>query len=121
MEDTFFYIIGGGYNEHKGLGPIKIKEYAEKFGLGQTSGLDLPGEFTGFLPSPEWKAQAKDEPWYIGDTYHMAIGQGDVLVTPLQVNNFTATFANGGTYYRPHLLKSMIELLPSSRAAINLK
>ena len=106
--NTFFYIIGGGYNDFVGLGAQKLKEYGLKFGLDNLTGIDLPGESTGFLPSPEWKEEEKNEAWYIGATYHMAIGQGDVLVTPLQVANYTAYFANGSTLYKPRLVKSII-------------
>ena len=102
--NTFFYIIGGGYGDIEGLGASRIKEYAEMFGLGALTGIDLPNEKAGFLPSPEWKEQVKDERWYIGDTYHFAIGQGDVLVTPLQVANFTAVFANKGKLYSPTVI-----------------
>lgn len=112
--NTFFYIIGGGllqdnFRDYKiiGLGAEKLKVYAQKFGLGSKLGIDLPGEATGLVPDPAWKEAQKKEIWYIGDTYHMAIGQGDLLVTPLQANSWTATFANGGTVYRPHLV-SMI-------------
>ncbi|PIP17843.1 MAG: penicillin-binding protein 2 [Parcubacteria group bacterium CG23_combo_of_CG06-09_8_20_14_all_35_9] len=108
--NTFFYIIGGGYEDFKGLGVKKIVEYAQKFGLGQISGIDLPAEKEGFLPTPEWKEKAKDEDerWYIGDTYHLSIGQGDISVTPLQVANFTSVFANGGILFKPHLAKKIL-------------
>lgn len=102
--NTFFYIIGGGYEQYAGLGIYKIEEYARKFGLAQPTGIDLPGEAAGLIPKPEWKEEVKNEPWYIGDTYHASIGQGDVLVTPLQVAQFTSVFANGGTLYQPHLV-----------------
>ncbi|MFA5134653.1 MAG: penicillin-binding protein 2 [Patescibacteria group bacterium] len=104
--NTFFYAIGGGYEAQEGLGLDKIKTYLELFGLNAPLGIDLPGETSGFLPTREWKEETKGEPWYIGDTYHLAIGQGDLLVTPLQVASYTATIANGGTFYRPHLLKN---------------
>lgn len=113
--NTFFYIIGGGILQDNlkdfkipGLGALKLKEYALKFGLAAKLGIDLPGEAAGFIPDPAWKQNSKKEMWYIGDTYHMAIGQGDILVTPLQVNSWTATFANGGTVYQPHLVKTMV-------------
>ncbi|MEK7159008.1 MAG: penicillin-binding protein 2 [Patescibacteria group bacterium] len=102
--NTFFYIIGGGYGEFKGLGVYKIKEYAEKFGLNKKTGIDLANEHSGFVPTPEWKEETKNEPWYIGDTYHLSIGQGDLLVTPLQVANFTAAFANGGKILKPQII-----------------
>src|SRR3989344_726961 len=103
--NTFFYIIGGGYSNFEGLGVAKIKEYAQNFGLNQKLGIDLPNEATGFLPNEEWKEKTKNEQWYIGDTYHLAIGQGDILVTPLQVAAWTSVFASGGKLYQPHLVK----------------
>ncbi len=106
--NTFFYIIGGGYQDFQGLGEDGLKKYFELFGLDKKTGIDLPGEATGLVPDPEWKLKTKNEEWYIGDTYHMAIGQGDVLVTPLQVANFTSVFANGGKLYQPHLVKEIV-------------
>lgn len=113
--NTFFYIIGGGLLQDDlknykipGLGADKLKEYAQKFGLAAKLGIDLPGEATGFLPDPAWKEKIKKEMWYIGDTYHMAIGQGDLLVTPIQANSWTVTLANGGTVYRPRLVKTLV-------------
>lgn len=105
--NTFFYIIGGGYDSFSGLGIEKMKQYAERFGLSKSLGIDLPNEASGFYPSQDWKEEVKKELWYIGDTYHAAIGQGDVLVTPLQVAAYTSVFANGGTLYRPHVVKEV--------------
>jgi len=105
--NTYFYMIGGGDKDFQGLGVYRLALYADKFNIGRKLGIDLPGEKTGFVPSPEWKSSVKNEDWYIGDTYHMAIGQGDVLVTPLQVAEYTAFFANGGKLYTPHLLKEI--------------
>ena len=102
--NTFFYIIGGGYDKFPGLGIEKIGEYAHLFGLGEKTNIDLPNEAVGLVPTPEWKMAVKKRPWYIGDTYHVAIGQGDILVTPLQIANYMAAIANGGTLYEPHLL-----------------
>lgn len=107
--NTFFYYIGGGDNEtFTGLGVDRIRKYAELFGLNAVLGIDLPGEAAGFLPSKSWKESSKGEPWYIGDTYHLSIGQGDLLVTPLQVASYTATVANGGTLYRPHVVQKIV-------------
>jgi len=107
--NTFFYYLGGGYGDFQGLGVERIVKYLDMFGLGNTTGIDLPNEKPGLVPTPEWKQALKDEIWYIGDTYHLAIGQGDLLVTPLQVNNYTAAVANGGKLYRPHLAREIIQ------------
>jgi penicillin-binding protein 2 len=106
--NTFFYYIGGGYQGFKGLGVERIVRYEKMFGLSEQTGIDLPAEATGFLPSMEWKKAAKGENWYIGDTYHLSIGQGDLTVTPLQVADYTAVFANGGKLFRPHLVKAIL-------------
>lgn len=107
--NTFFYTIGGGYNGFEGLGLSKIVEYAKKFGLSQKLGIDLPSEVDGFLPTEEWKERIKNEPWYIGDTYHLSIGQGDALVTPLQIAMMTNAIANGGLLYEPKIADLIIE------------
>jgi penicillin-binding protein 2 len=107
--NTFFYYIGGGYQDFQGLGLERMVKYEKLFGLASQTGVDLPAEAVGFLPSKEWKEKTKSEKWYIGDTYHAAIGQGDILVTPLQVANYTAVFANGGSLYRPHLVKQILD------------
>ncbi len=114
--NTFFYYIGGGVDDFKGLGVEKIVRSAQDFGLGKNLGLDLPGEKPGFLPSKDWKEKTKGEKWYIGDTYHLAIGQGDILVTPLQVTVFMATIVNGGILYQPHLVSKIVD--PVSKAEI---
>jgi penicillin-binding protein 2 len=102
--NTFFYMIGGGNESFPGMGLEKLMTAALTFGYGQKSGVDLPGEADGFLPSKAWKEEAKGEPWYIGDTYNVSIGQGDFLTTPLQVARATAVFANGGQLVTPHLV-----------------
>ena len=106
--NTFFYYIGGGYENFKGLGVDRIVEYAKLFGLSAQTGIDLAGESSGLLPTRAWKEEVKGERWYIGDTYHLAIGQGDLLVTPLQVAAYTSVFANGGSLYRPHFIKAIL-------------
>ena len=97
--DTFFYKLA------ELVGVDKISDMAEKFGLGKKLGIDLSGEKNGIVPTPPWKEKEIHEPWYLGDTYHYGIGQGYLLTTPLQVNGWTQAIANGGTLYRPHLLK----------------
>ena len=109
--NTFFYAVGGGYGDIQGLGVENIKKYGELFGLNQQQHIDLPGEADGFLPTESWKQETKGEPWYIGDTYHLAIGQGDLLVTPLQLANAIATISNGGTLYQPHVVKRVGDVL----------
>ncbi|HBY73971.1 MAG TPA: hypothetical protein DEG44_04765, partial [Candidatus Kerfeldbacteria bacterium] len=92
-----------------GLGIDRIGQYAHLFGLGDTSGIALLGEADGFVPTRDWKEQTKGEPWYLGDTYHVSIGQGDLLVTPLQVAMYTSVIANGGTLYQPSLVDRMTD------------
>ncbi len=120
--NTFFYIIGGGNETFEGLGIERLMRYASMFGLGSPSGIDLPNESDGFLPSKEWKLSAKGEPWYIGDTYNVSIGQGDLLVTPLQMNRTTATFANWGTMMSPHMTTGQISggsrIVPEDTATV---
>ncbi len=123
--NTYFYCLGGGCRDFSGLGVVKIASYFKEFGLGEKTGIDLPGEHSGLVPNPDWKEQIKGEEWYIGDTYHLAIGQGDLLVTPIQAVNFTAAIANGGILYRPRLVKEIIhpedrrELLVPSKLNYN--
>jgi len=107
--NTFFYYIGGGYQDFKGLGLSSLVKYSRLFGLGEVSGIDLHGERPGFVPTRTWKETVKKEPWYIGDTYHFSIGQGDVIVTPLQVANYTAALANRGILYKPHLVSKILD------------
>ena len=105
--NTFFYAVGGGWDKIDGLGIARLVSWYRKFNLGSKLGIDLPGEAAGFVPDEAWKERVKDEVWYIGDTYHVAIGQGDMLATPLQVAEWTAVFANGGTLVRPHVVKQI--------------
>lgn len=106
--NTYFYYIGGGYDDFVGLGVDRIVNYGQLFGLGTQTGIDLAGEASGFLPTRTWKEEVKGESWYIGDTYHLAIGQGDLLVTPLQIANYINVIANGGKLYRPHFVKEIL-------------
>lgn len=106
--NTFFYTVGGGYGDIRGLGVDRLVEYFSLFGLGEKLGIDLPNESNGFLPTKSWRDKPTSPRWYLGDTYHLAIGQGYIDVTPLQVASFTATIANGGTLYRPHVLSKIL-------------
>ena len=103
--NVYFYEIGGGFENQKGLGIEKLKEYWQKFGFGQKTGIDLPGEATGFLPDPVEKEKRTKIPWRLGDTYNVSIGQGDLLVTPIQLINYIALIANDGKNYRPFINK----------------
>jgi len=97
--DTFFYKLG------EMVGIEKLVYWAKKFGLDKLYEIDLGGEIAGFVPTPEWKQKVKGEPWFLGNTYHLSIGQGDVALTPLGVNMMTAAIANGGKICQPKMLK----------------
>ncbi len=101
--DIFFYQIAGGYEDFAGLGQKRLASYAHSFALGDLTGIDLPGELTGLIPDPTWKRLNRQELWLTGDTYNCAIGQGDILVTPLQMACATMAVANWGTVYQPRL------------------
>jgi penicillin-binding protein 2 len=96
--DTFFYKLG------EMVGVEKLAEWANKFNLGEKTGIDLPGEIAGLIPSPAWKVKVRGERWFLGNTYHMAIGQGDIAVTPIGINSAIAAIAAGGTYCSPHIV-----------------
>jgi penicillin-binding protein 2 len=104
--DIFFYKVGGGFEEtqFEGLGEDRLARYSRLFGLGELTGVDLPGETRGLVPDRTWKRLTYGESWSTGDTYNMAIGQGFLLASPLQMLNATAAVANGGALFRPQLL-----------------
>jgi penicillin-binding protein 2 len=89
------------------LGVDRIHKWAAALGLGETNGIDLPNEVSGLVPSTEWKLREKKEKWYAGETISVAIGQGQVNVTPLSLAVMMMTIANGGTRYTPHVLKAI--------------
>ncbi|MEO8285951.1 MAG: penicillin-binding protein 2 [Chloroflexota bacterium] len=136
--DVFFYIMAGPHQEDRvehlddgtdkitytryytpgakqpiefnGLGIERLKKYADAFGLGKRTGIELPGEVAGIAPDQAWKLErTPDNPWSLGDTLFTAIGQGDNLVTPLQLVNVTAAVANGGTLYQPQLVLTVAD------------
>jgi penicillin-binding protein 2 len=108
--DIYFYMVSGGYGDFEGLGLERLADYAYLFGLGERTGIDLPGENAGLVPSRKWKRLTYSEIWVTGDTYNMAIGQGFLLVTPLQILNATAAVANGGTLYRPYIVYQVTDV-----------
>lgn len=113
--NVYFYAVGGGLPVEAGLGEIKglgiatIKEYWQKLGLGKKTGIDLNSEGEGFLPDPEEKELRTNDIWRLGDTYNISIGQGDLLVTPIQLISQIAAVANGGKFYKPRFVKSITD------------
>ncbi|MEK7060003.1 MAG: penicillin-binding transpeptidase domain-containing protein [Patescibacteria group bacterium] len=108
--DVYFYEIGGGFESQKGLGIVNIEKYAQLFGIGQKTGIDLPDEKGGVIPGPEWKIKNfKGEPWRIGDTYNTVIGQYGFQVTPLEMVRAISAIANYGTLVTPHYILGDIE------------
>ena len=99
--NVYFYTVGGGAGEINGLGISKLGEWWKKFGFGKATGIDLPGESEGFLPSVEWKEKRTGKPWLLGDTYNVSIGQGDLLLSPLQLLSYIGAISNGGFIYKP--------------------
>ena len=107
--NIYFYHLGGGYDDVEGLGLERIRKYMKFFLIDDVLEIDLGPEAAGFIPSAEWKEETFGEPWYKGDTFNITIGQGDLLVTPLWLNSFTAAIANGGTIYKPQIVQSIID------------
>ena len=98
--DVFFYNLG------KNLGVDLIADYSTQFGLGHRTGIDLPHEQSGTVPSPQWKERVFGERWYPGETISLAIGQGALTVTPLQIAYSIGGIASGGYFARPHLVST---------------
>lgn len=108
--NSFFYQVG------RVVGADDIYNYAMKFGYGVPTGIDLPEESAGLVPNKMWKRLAKKEGWFEGDTVNFSIGQGYLLVTPLQVLRMTAAIANGGILVQPYLVKKIENVDVSSRS-----
>jgi penicillin-binding protein 2 len=100
--DIFYWQVGRDY-----LGAENIASYSKMYGFGEATGIDLPGEISGFIPTPQWKSRRFHEKWLGGDTMNMSIGQGWTLVTPIQMANMIAFVVNNGKVFRPHLLKEI--------------
>jgi penicillin-binding protein 2 len=99
--DVYFYNLGAQ------IGVDTLAEYAKRFGFGSKSGINMPGEKAGLIPTKEWKRNRFKEPWQVGETISLSIGQGFVMLTPLQLIRAYCALANGGVLYRPRLLKKV--------------
>jgi penicillin-binding protein 2 len=100
--DIYFWVVG-----RDNLGVERIVSYSREYGLGELTGIDIPGEVAGFVPTPQWKERRLRENWQGGDTMNISIGQGFTLVTPLQMANVVAMVVNSGVIYKPHILKEV--------------
>jgi penicillin-binding protein 2 len=110
--DVFFYTLGRDMNEDHGLNPLQ--RWAFKLGLGHTTGIDLPGEAGGLIPTPKWRNRLyehglTDRPWTVGDNVNLAVGQGDLQADPLQMAVAYAAIANGGTVLRPRVGMDVVD------------
>jgi penicillin-binding protein 2 len=107
--DVYFYYLAGGKQDEgfRGLGEERLARYARSFGLGEPTGVGLPGESAGLVPDARWKERTVNEMWYVGDTYNFGIGQGYLAVTPLQLLDAVVAIANGGELLRPRLVKEI--------------
>ncbi len=103
--DVYFYTVGGGFGGQAGLGIERLKYWYETYGYTKPTGIELSREASGFVPSPAWKEEKLKEPWRIGDTYHTAIGQYAMQITPIEEARAIAAIANGGKLIKPTILK----------------
>lgn len=105
--NIYFYQVGGGFEDQKGIGISGIEKYARMFGYGEPTGINLPAEVSGVIPNPEWKEKMfEDGTWRVGDTYNTSIGQYGFQVTPLQTAVAVAAIANNGNVLQPTILHS---------------
>ncbi len=98
--DIYFYKLG------ETVGIVRLAQWGKKFGIGQKTGVELINEAEGLMPDPDYKQEVKNEDWYLGDSYHVAIGQGDLQTTPLQVNRWTNVIASSGNLCSFSILKA---------------
>ena len=122
--NVYFYALGGGLprseaelllrglpeNKINGLGISKLREYWKKFGFEEKTRIDLLAETNGFLPDVEKKEKNTGEPWRLGDTYNISIGQGDLLITPISLLNYIAAIANNGEFYKPFVAQKIFSV-----------
>jgi penicillin-binding protein 2 len=121
--DVYFYTVG------QRMGIDTIADYAIQFGLGHETGVELPSERVGIVPSTAWKQKARGQPWFPGETISASIGQGYVTVTPLQMASVIATVANDGVVFKPRIVKAVLErdsgrridFEPSRRGQLDIK
>ena len=117
--NVYFYALGGGFPDNErslidgsvkieGLGIERLREYWQKFGLEEKTGIDLPFENKGFLPSAQAKEDSTGQPWRIGDTYNAVIGQGDLVITPIELISYISAIANGGKIYQPMVMEKIV-------------
>ena len=107
--NIFFYMLGGGWQNVKGLGFDRLAATLHTFGIEESTHIDIGNESSGFLLSEKWKGDKKGEPIYLGDVYHLSIGQGDILVTPIQMTVATAAIANNGSLVEPHVAEAYVD------------
>ena len=118
--NVYFYEIGGGFESQRGLGIANIKKYTSLFGLGQKTGINLPNEQGGNIPSPEWKAaHFKNDPWRVGDTYNTAIGQYGFQVTPLEMARAVGGVATEGELVVPTILHDDPSPRPTEKISLS--
>lgn len=108
--DTFFYQVG------ELVGAERLAFWGHQFGLGEIAGIDIGGETAGLVPTPAWKEKVYGERWFLGNTYHLSIGQGDIALTPLQVNGMAAVIASGGKVCRPQVAQGLALCRPLALA-----
>ncbi|MEO8662435.1 MAG: penicillin-binding transpeptidase domain-containing protein, partial [Bryobacteraceae bacterium] len=113
--DVFFYALGNR------MGIDTIAKYADMAGLGHKTGIDLPHEAEGIVPSTAWKLRTAREKWYAGETISVSIGQGALTVTPLQIAYAIGGLANGGVWMKPHVVRESKSMEPARRANINIE
>lgn len=112
--NTFFYAIGGGYENQTGLGISRIEKYVKMFDIGEKTGIDILGEVSGVVPNPEWKKRVfKEDTWRLGDTYNTSIGQYGFQVTPVQMLRAVSSIANNGSLVTPHVvMENQLKVTP---------
>ncbi|OHB21661.1 MAG: penicillin-binding protein 2 [Parcubacteria group bacterium RIFCSPLOWO2_01_FULL_48_18] len=101
--NVYFYIVGGGTDAQKGIGIERLVSYFEMFNFSTPLGIDMSGEGSGRIP--DWQDPDRGEPWRLGDTYNVSIGQGEISITPIGLISSIAALVNGGTLYRPYIVK----------------